>query len=54
VSGIDFRHATELIRRAHVSSSASLDSGAARLPRPERILALHTHPLDAGDSSMPA
>jgi NTE family protein len=46
ISGIDFRHAAELVRRAHVSAAGWLDSGAAARPRPERILALHGHPED--------
>lgn len=43
ISAVDFRHAAELSRRAHESSARWLDSGAARLPRPERILGLHGH-----------
>ena len=34
VSAIDFRHAAELIRRAHASAASWLDSGAAARPRP--------------------
>jgi NTE family protein len=45
VPAIDFRHATQLYRRAHASSAAWLDSAAASLPRPERILSFHDHPL---------
>ena len=44
VSAIDFRHARELIRRAHASAGNWLDSGAADRPHPERILGLHGHP----------
>jgi NTE family protein len=44
ISAIDFRHAAELCRRAHASAADWLDSGAARRPRPERILGLHSHP----------
>jgi NTE family protein len=44
ISAIDFRHAAELCRRAHASAADWLDSGAARRPRPERILGLHGHP----------
>ncbi|HEX2072138.1 MAG TPA: patatin-like phospholipase family protein [Geodermatophilus sp.] len=59
ISGIDFRHAAELCRRAHASSAAWLDSGAAVLPRPERILGLHGHPTsparpDEHDARRPA
>ena len=44
ISAVDFRHAAELGRRAHASAADWLDSGAARRPRPERILGLHGHP----------
>ena len=43
ISAVDFRHSAELSRRAHDSAARWLDSGAARLPRPERILGLHGH-----------
>jgi NTE family protein len=43
ISAIDFRHATELRRRAHASAAEWLDTGAAYRPRPERILGLHGH-----------
>jgi NTE family protein len=43
VAATDFRHAAELARRAHASSSRWLDSGAAYRPRPKRILGLHEH-----------
>jgi len=43
VSAIDFRHAAELVRRAHASSAGWLDSGEAQRPRPERILGMHGH-----------
>jgi NTE family protein len=43
ISAVDFRHAPELARRAQASAAAWLDSGAARLPRPERILGMHGH-----------
>jgi NTE family protein len=46
ISAIDFRHAAELCRRAHVSASDWLDSGAAHRPRPERVLGMHGHPPD--------
>jgi NTE family protein len=54
ISAIDFRHARQLYRRAHASSSAWLDSGAASLPRPERILGLHGHPPDPARRAVPA
>jgi NTE family protein len=44
ISAIDFRHAAELCRRAHASSTAWLDSGKAFRPRPERVLGMHGHP----------
>jgi NTE family protein len=44
ISSIDFRHAPELIRRAHAAATDWLDSGAAERPHPERILGLHGHP----------
>jgi NTE family protein len=44
ISAIDFRHAAELCRRAHVSAAHWLDSGAAHRPRPERVLGMHGHP----------
>jgi NTE family protein len=43
ISAVDFRHAAQLRRRAHVSAVAWLDSGAAGEPRPERVLGLHGH-----------
>jgi NTE family protein len=43
ISAVDFRHAAELIRRAHASAATWLDSGAAFRPRPERVLGLHAH-----------
>jgi len=43
ISAIDFRHAAELVRRAHASSAGWLDSGEAQRPRPERILGMHGH-----------
>jgi NTE family protein len=43
ISAIDFRHAAQLVRRAHDEAAAWLDSGRAALPRPERILGLHGH-----------
>jgi NTE family protein len=46
ISAIDFRHAAELIRRAHAAAAEWLDSGAAFRPRPERILGMHGHPAD--------
>jgi NTE family protein len=48
ISAIDFRHATQLVRRARASSAAWLDGGEAHLPAPERILGLHTHPSPSG------
>jgi NTE family protein len=45
ISAIDFRHAAELCRRARTSAADWLDSGAADLPWPERILGMHGHPL---------
>jgi NTE family protein len=54
ISAVDFRHAAELCRRAHDSAAAWLDSGAASLPRPERILGLHGHPAQAAaDTALP-
>ena len=44
ISAIDFRHAAELVHRAHADAVAWLDSGEALLPRPERVLGLHGHP----------
>jgi NTE family protein len=44
ISATDFRHAAELIRRAHASAAGWLESGAAYLPDPERILGMHGHP----------
>jgi len=49
ISATDFRHATELRRRAHASAVNWLDSGEAYLPRPERILGLHGHDDPAAD-----
>jgi NTE family protein len=43
ISAVDFRHAEQLRSRAHASAAAWLDSGAADLPRPERILGVHGH-----------
>ena len=43
ISATDFRHAAELCRRAYTSAASWLDSGAAHLPRPERILGMHGH-----------
>jgi NTE family protein len=59
VSSIDFRYARELVRRAHASAGAWLDSGAAGRPHPERILGLHSHrsgpaPRDEHDGCLPA
>ena len=44
VSSADFRHADELIARAHTASGAWLDDGKHCLPHPERFLSLHDHP----------
>jgi NTE family protein len=44
ISAIDFRHAAELVGRAHASPASWLDSGEAHRPRPERIRDLHGHP----------
>jgi NTE family protein len=44
ISASDFRHAVELVGRAHASAASWLDSGEAHQPRPERILGLHGHP----------
>jgi NTE family protein len=49
VSAVDFRHGAELRRQAHVSAATWLDSGAAHLPRPERILGMHGHPAPRAD-----
>ena len=43
IAATDFRHAAELVRRAHAASARWLDSGAAYRPRPERILGMHGH-----------
>lgn len=43
ISAVDFRHAAELSRRSHDSAARWLDSGAAYLPEPERILGMHGH-----------
>jgi len=48
ISAVDFGHAGELLGRAHASAAAWLDSGAAALPHPERILGLHGHPSGPG------
>lgn len=49
VATTDFRHATDLCRRAHASSARWLDSGAAYRPRPERILGVHGHRARPGE-----
>ena len=54
ISAVDFRHAAELRRRAHASSAAWLDSGAASRPRPGRVLGLHGHPVVSPRATMPA
>ncbi|WP_448624358.1 patatin-like phospholipase family protein [Geodermatophilus sp. URMC 64] len=54
ISAVDFRHAAVLARRAHASAAAWLDSGAASLPRPERILGLHGHPSEDEHRRRPA
>lgn len=51
IAATDFRHAAQLIRRAHASAARWLDSGAAALPRPERILGLHGHPAPLDTSA---
>jgi NTE family protein len=51
ISATDFRHAEELIRRAHASAATWLDSGAAYRPRPERVLGLHDHRARAAGTS---
>ena len=43
VASFDFRHATELIDRAHRASRAWLAAEKARQARPERFLSLHRH-----------
>ena len=43
VAATDFRHAAQLVRRAHSTAASWLDSGEAYRPRPERILGLHGH-----------
>jgi NTE family protein len=43
ISAVDFRHAATLMRRAHTSAAAWLDSGEAAGPRPQRVLGLHGH-----------
>ena len=43
VSPADFSQGAQLIRRAHATSGAWLDSSEARSPHPERILGLHGH-----------
>jgi NTE family protein len=47
ISATDFRHAEELRSRAHASSAAWLDSGAADRAHPERILGVHGHTTGA-------
>jgi NTE family protein len=46
VSSADFRHAAELIERAHGATGRWLDSGGPSLPAPERFLSLHHHRPD--------
>jgi NTE family protein len=46
VLAVDFRHAAGLSRRPHAAAAAWLDSGAAALPRHDRILGLHGSPAD--------
>jgi NTE family protein len=43
VSPTDFRHAAELMTRAHDAAGAWLDSGNHLLPHPERFLSMHGH-----------
>ena len=59
ISAVDFRHAARLIQRSHAAAAEWLDSGAADLARPERILGLHGHPAgsarqDGHDTRLPA
>jgi NTE family protein len=52
IAATDFRHAAELIGRAHATSASWLDSGAAYRPRPQRILGMHGHPArQPGDAA---
>ncbi|HLM07242.1 MAG TPA: patatin-like phospholipase family protein [Blastococcus sp.] len=53
IGATDFRHAAELCRRARASSGRWLDSGAASLPRPERILGMHGHRAGPVERSEP-
>jgi NTE family protein len=39
----DFRHADELMTRAHDASAEWLDTGKHLLPHPERFLSMHSH-----------
>lgn len=50
VPSTDFRHAAELIERAHCATGRWLDSGGPALPGPERFLSLHTHRPDPRDA----
>jgi len=43
IAATDFRHAAELIRRAHAASATWLGSGAAYRRRPGRVLGMHGH-----------
>jgi NTE family protein len=43
ISSADFRHADDLVARAHRATTAWLDAGGERQPHPERFLSLHTH-----------
>jgi len=56
IAATDFRHAAALVRRAHASAAAWLDSDAAARPHPERILGLHGHPAGPAEAgaSLPA
>ncbi len=48
VSPVDFKHAGELIDRAHHATGRWLDEGGQALPHPERFLSLHHHRTPAG------
>lgn len=51
VSSTDFRHAVQLIDRAHTATNKWLDGPSARSPHPERVLSLHSH--SANDRAKP-
>ena len=51
VSSADFRYGADLIDRAHTAANRWLDGPEVRFPHPERVLALHSHPVGARPTS---